>query len=354
MSDPIAELRARIDAVDEQVLQLLNERAGLAHRIGELKGGAPVYRPEREAQVLRRLQALNPGPLPGAAIVRLFTEVISACRALEQGLTVAFLGPQGTFSEEAALRHFGSAIRPLACASIDEAFRAVEGGQAGFAVVPVENSTEGAVGRSMDLLTTTAARICGEVALPVRQCLMSRVTDWAAIARVYGHAQSLAQCQGWLNAHLPDTERVAVPSNADGAKRAAGDDAGACLGSRAAAALYQLSLLAENIEDHPNNITRFLVLSPRGAAPSGRDKTSLIVSARNRPGAMHDLLGPFARHGVSMTRLESRPSRQGLWEYLFFVDVDGHENDAPVAAALGELEDRASFLKILGSYPAAV
>lgn len=354
MSDTIPELRARIDAVDEQVLQLLNERARIAHRIGEIKGGAPAYRPEREAQVLRRLQELNAGPLPASAVRHLFTEVISACRALEQDLAVAYLGPRGTFSEEAALRHFGAGVRVIPCASIDDAFRCVESGQAGFAVVPVENSTEGAVGRSMDLLVSTSASICGEVALPVHQCLMGREPDLAAVRRVYGHAQSLGQCRGWLAEHLPGAEQVPVGSNAEGAQRAAGDAAGACLGSATAAPLYELSVLAHSIEDRANNITRFLVLAAESAPASGRDKTSLIVSARNRPGAMHELLEPLARHGVSMTRLESRPSRAGLWEYLFFIDLEGHQTDHALAFALADLQARASFLKILGSYPAAL
>jgi chorismate mutase/prephenate dehydratase len=348
----IAALRRQIDSIDDRILELANERARVARRIGELKGDGPVYRPEREAQVLGRLRERNRGPLPPASVERLFTEIISACRAVEDNLAVAFLGPRGTFSEEAAAKRFGGSVRGLACASIDEVFRQVEAEQVGYGVVPVENSTEGGVGRTLDLLVATTARICGEVLLPVHQCLMSRAGDRGAIARVYAHSQSLAQCHEWLGQNLPDAQRIAVVSNAEAARLAGQEADAASLGSRAGAALYGLHLLAENIEDHPNNTTRFLVLGRDVVRPSGRDKTSLIMAARNRPGAMHELLAPLAQHGVSMTRLESRPSRTGMWEYWFFVDIEGHELDAPVAAALEGLRARAAFLKILGSYPA--
>ena len=352
-AESIESLRGRIDAVDDRILALVNERAGLAARIGELKGGAAVYRPEREAQVLRRLRTANTGPLPGEAVDRLFTEVISACRAVEDALSVAYLGPRGTFSEEAAGKRFGSSVRGVPSASIDEVFRLVEARQVGHGVVPVENSTEGAVGRTLDLLLGTAARICGEVALPVHQCLMSKDADAQSIVRVYAHSQSLSQCQIWLDQHLPKAERVAVVSNAEAARVAAQEAHAGALGSRAAAPLYGLNLLARNIEDHPNNTTRFVVLGHEAVPPSGHDKTSLVMAAANKPGAMHALLGPFAQHGVSMTRLESRPSKTGIWEYVFFVDIEGHESDARVSAALQELRETAAFLKVLGSYPIA-
>jgi chorismate mutase/prephenate dehydratase len=352
-SEDIAQLRRRIDGLDDHILQLVNERARVAQRIGELKGDGPVYRPEREAQVLSRLRSVNPGPLAAESVERLFTEVISACRAVEENLAVAYLGPRGTFSEEAAAKRFGGSVRGVPCASIDEVFRQVEAQQAGYGVVPVENSTEGGVGRTLDLLLGTTARICGEVLLPVHQCLMSRATDRSAIARIYAHSQSLAQCHAWLNENLPDAERSAVVSNAEAARLASQEGQAAALGSRAAAALYELHLLAENIEDNPNNTTRFVVLGRQPVGRSGRDKTSLVVSTRHRPGAMHELLTPLAEHGVSMTRFESRPSRTGMWEYVFFIDVEGHEQDPPVAAALEGLRARAAFLKILGTYPAA-
>jgi chorismate mutase/prephenate dehydratase len=354
VSEEIPALRARIDAIDDQLLKLVSERADLARRIGALKGDGPVYRPEREAEVLRRLKDSNPGPLPAEAVVHLFTEVISACRSLEETMTVAFLGPRGTFSEEAAVKRFGGTLRGVPCGSIDEVFRQVEARQVAFGVVPVENSTDGAVGRTLDLLLATAAKVCGEILLPVHQCLMSRASDRQGIARVYAHSQSLGQCHEWLNQHLPRAERVPVVSNAEAARQASQEEGAAAVGGRAAAALYHLNLLAENIEDNPNNTTRFAVIGYQEVLPSSRDKTSLVMSARNRPGAMHALLEPLARHGVSMTRMESRPSRTGMWEYVFFVDLEGHQRDPAVAAALQELAERASFLKILGSYPAVV
>ncbi|MBM3396502.1 MAG: prephenate dehydratase, partial [Betaproteobacteria bacterium] len=293
------------------------------------------------------------GPLSEQTVRHLFTEVISACRAIEEPLSVGYLGPRGTFSEEAARKQFGASASGVPCGSIDEVFRQVEAQQLRFGVVPVENSTEGAIGRTLDLLVSSTVKLCGEVVLPVHQCLMSAATDRAAVKRILGHAQSLAQCHEWITQNFPQAERVAVVSNAEAARQAAQDATAASLGSRAAAPLFGLQVLAENIEDQPNNTTRFVVLADRDAAPSGRDKTSLIMSGRNQPGTMHALLTPFARHGVSMTRLESRPSRAGLWEYLFFVDVEGHRLDAKVAQALQEVQADAAFLKILGSYPVA-
>jgi chorismate mutase/prephenate dehydratase len=353
VSEDLKKLRDRIDALDERLVTLLSARARLAQRIGRLKRG-PAYRPEREAQVLRRILKLNRGPLADGALARLYSEIMSACRALEDQLSVAYLGPQGTFSQEAAAKHFGGLTRFVPCASIDEVFRQVETGAAGYGVVPVENSTEGAVGRTLDLLLSTTAMICGEVMLPVHQCLMSRVRRAAEVRRVYSHAQSFAQCQGWLARNLPDTERVAVVSNAEAARLAARSRGAAAIGPESAARHYRLGVIARNIEDDPKNTTRFLVLAQHDAAPCGHDKTSLVMSAPNRPGAMHDLLTPFAEHQIDLTKLESRPSRTGLWEYVFFVDFQGHQKDAHAAAALREVRRRASFLKVLGSYPAAV
>jgi len=303
--------------------------------------------------VLRRVRELNKGPLSGAALNRLFTEIMSACRALEDQLAVAYLGPAGTFSEEAVVRHFGSATGSRPHASIDDVFRAVETGAAGYGIVPVENSTEGAVGRTLDLLLNTSARICGEVNLPVRQCLMSNARTRGAIRTVYSHTQSLGQCQQWLARHLPDVERIAVVSNAEAARLASKDRSAAAIASRTAATLYGLKLLAHNIEDDPKNTTRFAVIGAESAAPSGRDKTSLILSTRNVPGAVHDLLTPLAKHGVSMTRLESRPARTGRWEYVFYIDIEGHQLEPRVARALAALGRKAAYLKVLGSYPVA-
>jgi chorismate mutase / prephenate dehydratase len=353
MADPLKSLRKRIDALDSRLLKLLSARARLAQRIGRIKQGS-AYRPEREAQVLRGILAENRGPLPDTALARLFAEVMSACRALEDSMVVAYLGPPGTFSQEAATKHFGGATAMAPCTSIDEVFRQVETGAAGYGVVPVENSTEGAIGRTLDLLLSTPARICGEVMLPIRQCLMSKSGQVSGVGKVYSHTQSLAQCQQWLARHLPQAERIAVVSNAEAARLAARDRRSAAIGPRTAAALYGLKLLARNIEDEARNTTRFLVIAEHDAAPSDKDKTSMILSTRNVPGAIHDLLTPFAAHQVSLTRLESRPSRTGLWEYVFYIDVEGHQADPNVARALEELKAKASFLKNLGSYPAAV
>ena len=352
MADELKQLRSRIDALDQEILKLVSERAAAAHAIGKLKGDGPVYRPEREAQVLRQITGRNPGPLPDQAVTHLFSEIISACRALEDALSVACLGPKGTFSEEAVVKHFGSQTPATLCGSIDEVFRAVEAGSVGYGVVPVENSTEGAVGRTLDNLLSTPLRICGEVVLPVHQNLLSRAATLAGIMRIYSHAQSLAQCSRWLNQNCPRAELVPVASNAEAARMAAEADTAAIAG-RSAAELYGLPVLAANIEDEPNNTTRFAVISRQEVPPSGNDKTSLVMSIRNVPGAIHELLTPLARCGVSMTRLESRPSRTGLWEYVFFVDLEGHQTEDKVARALDEMRGIAVFLKILGSYPVA-
>ncbi len=354
MSDELSKCREQIDAIDDQILQLVSRRARIARAIGALKNGGPIYRPEREAQILRRLVGQNPGPLADEALTAIFRTVMSHCRALEKEIGVAFLGPLGTYSEEAAHKQFGGLSNPVQCASIDEVFQAVESGRADYGVVPVENSTEGAVGRTLDLLLTTGLSICGEVELPVHHCLLAKATDKAALRRVYSHAQSLAQCHEWLNRHLAGVERQAVSSNAEAARLAGVEPGTAAIASLRAGELYGLGVLAQNIEDDPRNTTRFLVLSGHDVAPSGRDKTSLAMSARNAPGAIVQLLMPLAAHGVSMTKLESRPSHLGLWEYVFFVDIEGHRLDAQVAAALREVQQSATFLKVLGSYPLAV
>ncbi|HWH46165.1 MAG TPA: prephenate dehydratase [Burkholderiales bacterium] len=353
MPDELKHLRSRIDALDQQILKLISERAAAAHAIGKLKGDGSVYRPEREAQVLRQIAGDNPGPLPDQAVTHLFTEIISACRALEDAFSVACLGPKGTFSEEAVVKHFGGQAPAMLCGSIDEVFRAVEAGSVGYGVVPVENSTEGAVGHTLDKLLSTPLKICGEVVLPVHQNLLSRVTEKAAIKRIYSHAQSLAQCSRWLNQNCPHAELVPVASNAEAARMAAVQPEAAAVAGRSAAEHYELPVLAANIEDEPTNTTRFAVISRQEVPPSGDDKTSLVMSTRNIPGAIHELLTPLARCGVSMTRLESRPSRTGLWEYVFFVDLEGHQTEEKVARALEQMRGIAAFLKILGSYPVA-
>ena len=362
MSDSLhAELsvvRSQIDDLDAQMLDLLNRRARCAQQVGEIKarhGDAGfIYRPEREAQVLRRLQDLNVGPLSNESVARLFREVMSACLALEHPLSVTFLGPLGSFTGSAAIKHFGHAAKLLPQASIDEVFREVEAGHADYAVAPVENSTEGAVGRTLDLLLNTPLKVCGEVVLRIHQHLMSTADSLDGIKTVYSHAQSLAQCHEWLNRHLPGVPRISVASNSLAAQMAAEQPGTAAIAGEAAAERFNLPLLANSIEDEPNNTTRFVVLGRQDAGPSGKDKTSLIMSAPNRAGALHYLLAPLADMGVSMTRLESRPARHSLWEYVYFVDIDGHRESPTVAAALEELGRRAAWLKVLGSYPAAV
>jgi chorismate mutase/prephenate dehydratase len=354
MSDELKKFREQIDTLDDEMLKLVNRRAALAQQIGHLKEDGTVLRPEREAQVLQRLQANNRGPLSNGAVAQLFTEVMSHCRALEAPLTVAYLGPEGTFTEAAALKRFGSAIQGRSCATIDDVFKAVESGAALYGMVPVENSTEGAVGRTLDLLLNSNLRICGEVMLQVHQCVLSNENDLSVIRKVYSHPQSFGQCQGWLNAHLPHAERITASSNADAARLAAEESYAAAIAGERAAEHFKLKVLAQNIEDDARNTTRFLVLGNRPVAVSGNDKTSLVLSASNRPGAVHDLLAPLAKHGVSMTRLESRPARSGLWEYVFYVDIEGHQDDDRVAAALSELRQVAAFVKVLGSYPVAV
>jgi len=354
MSD-LEKLRGDIDRIDDELAGLLERRAALARRIGELKGGASAYRPERESQILNRV-IRKPGILPPERVAAVFREIISACRGLEEAIGVSFLGPAGTFSEQAVLKHFGAAVEALPVASVDEAFRRCESGGAQFTVVPVENSSEGTVGRTLDLLVATPLRICGEIELRVHQHLLSKEKSIKGVKKLYSHSQSLAQCNGWLGQNLPHAERVPVASNAEAAQRAAQEPGTAAIAGELAAERYGLAALARSIEDDPNNTTRFLVLGNIAPAPTGRDRTSLVMSAENKPGAVHALLTPLAEHRVSMTRIESRPARArtALWEYLFFIDVEGHEKDERVAAALAALRAKAPYLKILGSYPVAV
>ena len=359
MADDIEKLRQDIDRVDDEIAAALERRAALAQRIGALKGGVAAYRPERETQVLRRI-AEKKSVLGAERLAAIFREIISACRGLEESIRVSYLGPEGTFSEQAVRKHFGRSVQALSELSVDDAFRRCESGAAQFTVVPVENSSEGAVGRTLDLLLLTPLRICAEIELRVQQNLLSGQKQLSEIRRVYSHAQSLAQCNGWLAKNLPAAERIPVASNAEAALRASKESGAAAIAGEQAGERYGLQALARSIEDDPSNTTRFLVLGRLDPAPTGRDRTSLVMSAENKPGAVHALLSPLAENKVSMTRIESRPSRLGkqsgssLWEYVFFIDVEGHQKDAPVAQALQALGRRAPFLKILGSYPAAV
>lgn len=358
MSDELIGIRDQIDAVDEKLQYLINERARLAQEVARIKiaaGGDPVfYRPEREAQVLRKVKERNEGPLHAEEMARLFREVMSACLALEQPMTIAFLGPEGTFTQAAALKHFGHSAVTKPLAAIDEVFREVEAGTADYGVVPVENSTEGMINHTLDLLVASPLKICGEVELRVHQNLIGMDINRDNIRRIYSHAQSLAQCREWLDRHLPSVERVEVSSNAEAARMAAKEEGTAAVAGEMAAELYGLTILERSIEDHPNNTTRFLVLGNEDVPPSGDDKTTLLVATKNQPGALFKLLEPLAGNDVSMTRIESRPSKQAMWEYVFFLDIDGHSQDTKVQKALTELRENTSLFRVLGSFPKAV
>lgn len=347
--------RNAIDEIDTSVLKLLNERAVHARAIGELKGTGAVYRPEREAQVLRRIKELNRGPLSDEGVARLFREVMSECLAVERPLTIAYLGPAGTFTQQAAVKHFGHAADTVGCNTVDECMRQAESDQADYAVVPLENSTEGSVGRTLDLLVSSPLRACGEVVLRIHHQLLRNREGLDGVQTVYGHAQALAQCHDWLGKNLPDSiVRVPVSSNAEAARLAAADGSALAVAGITAAEIYSLTVLARNIEDEPNNTTRFLVLGKQDTAPSGRDKTSLLFSTPNRAGAAAELLTPFSEAGISMTKFESRPSKTGLWEYVFFIDIEGHKDDETVRRVLARFAERNVFVKIIGSYPVAV
>jgi chorismate mutase / prephenate dehydratase len=353
-------LRADIDAVDEQLHQLLNQRAKLAQRAGISKhqDGHTVdyYRPEREAEVLRLALERNPGPLRNEEIVRLFREIMSACLAQEEPLKVAFLGPEGTFTQQAVFTHFGHSVRALALSTVDEVFQEVEAGHADFGIVAIENSSEGTITNTLDRFLTSPLHICGEVELRIHHCLMGKMDALPRVLRVCSHSQALAQCRGWLDEHLPEAERVPVASNAEGARRARDEQGSAAIAGETAAEVYGLNILAREIEDRADNATRFLVLGRKLLRPSGADRTTLLLSIGDTqsPGALHRLLEPLARYGISMTRIESRPSRRRKWDYVFFIDIDGHAEDSGVRKALAALKQRASLFRVLGSYPRAV
>lgn len=355
--DKLRKIRERIDALDEQIQALINERAKCAQAVAALKNGgdgATFYRPEREAEILRKVLARNQGPLSGEEMARLFREIMSACLALEQPLRIAYLGPEGTFTQAAAFKHFGHSVQTASLLSIDEVFRDVEAGASHYGVVPVENSTEGVITHTLDMFLNSPLKITGEVQLRIHHNLLGSADAIGAVKRIYSHQQSLAQCRGWLDENLAGVERIAVSSNAEAARLAGQDPQAAAIASREAADIYGLGVLAANIEDEPDNTTRFLVIGREAVPPSGKDKTSLLLSATNKPGALHRLLTPFAQHGISMTRIESRPSRRGVWEYVFFADIEGHVAEPKVAQALDELRAEAAMLKVLGSYPRAI
>ena len=356
----LGEIRARIDAVDARIQELLNERARLAQAVGISKGPAghtvDFYRPEREAEVLRMALERNKGPLRNEEVLRLFREIMSACLAQQEPLKVGFLGPEGTFTQQAVLKHFGHSVRALPLTSIEEVFREVEAGTADFGVVPIENSSEGTVNNTLDMFLTSTLGICGEVELRIHQNLMGRMTSLEQVQRVCAHQQALAQCRSWLAEYMPGVERVPVVSNAEGARRARDEEGTAAIAGIAAAEVYGLNVLVPEIEDRPDNTTRFLVIGRKAFPPSGDDKTTLLVSAAHTdaPGALFRLLQPFADHRISMTSIESRPSRRRKWDYVFFIDLEGHTTVEPLASALAEVKARASLYRVLGSYPKAV
>ena len=353
MTDKLKPLREQIDAIDAQLLELLNQRARVAQAVGHVKAEtmAPVFRPEREAQVLRGVAERNPGPLAGTDVQTIFREIMSSCRALERRVTVAYLGPVGTFSEQAVYQQFGSAVDGLPCASIDDVFRAAEAGSADFGVVPMENSSEGAINRSLDLLLQTTLNISGEVAIQVRHNLMTKSGAMDGVTVICAHEQALAQCRLWLNQHFPALERRAVSSNAEAARMAGEDASVAAIAGQLAGQRYALGVVQAHIQDDPHNRTRFAVVGRLHTAPSGLDQTSLVLAVPNKAGAVYQMLAPLAANGVSMTRFESRPARMGTWEYYFYVDIEGHAQDPAVARTLAELKDNAAFFKVLGSYP---
>jgi chorismate mutase/prephenate dehydratase len=348
-------LRQRIDALDEQILDLLNQRARTALEVGKAKlefdTKDPILKPEREAEVIRRLQSVNQGPFTADAVDAVWSQIISTCRGLESRLTIAYLGPQGSFSEQAALEQFGHAIERLRCNSFDEVFRAVEAGQASAGMVPVENSTEGAVNRTLDLLLNSPLKVLGERSLKIHHCLMTKSGTLDGVTQVLGHPQALAQCQAWLTQHYPNLVRTAASSNGEAARLASQDGSVAAIAGAVAAHAWQLQIVADGIQDDPQNRTRFLAVGKIETLPSSNDKTSIILAVPNRAGAVYDMLAPLADNGVSMTRLESRPARTGQWEYYFYVDLLGHRNDPAVARALDQLKKQVAFFKVLGSYP---
>ena len=356
-TDGLAGLRQQIDALDRQLLEMLNQRAHLAEQVGDIKRaeGSPFFRPDRVAQVLEKIQHLNPGPLKNTHVAAIWREIMSACLALEAPQRVAVLGPIGTFCEQAAIEYFGSAAELIYCNNFDEVFHATAAGTAQYGVVGVENSTEGAVARSLDLFLRTPVHVVGEVSLLVRHNLLRQSPSLQDIEVVLAHPQALGQCQNWLTQHLPNAERRAVSSNAEGARLAATNPAWAGLASERAASQYGLHVVAHAIQDEAYNRTRFaIVCLPQTLATppvSGRDCTSLVVSVANKPGAVHDLLVPLKQNGVSMTRFESRPAKSGQWEYFFYIDLDGHISQPHVAKALSELQNMCAFYKVIGSYP---
>ena len=360
-SPDLDSIRKRINEIDEQLQSLINERARFAQQVGVAKGelGSAVdyYRPEREAEVLRGIVDRNEGPLRNEEMLRLFREIMSACLAQQEPLKIGFLGPEGTFTQTAVFKHFGHSVRALPFHTIDEIFQEVESGVADFGVVPIENSTEGSVNNTLDMFLTSPLKIAGEIELRIEQHLLGKMSGLEKIERICAHEQSLAQCRGWLREYLPHVELIGMSSNAAGARRARDEDGTAAIGPEVAADVYDLKILVNSIEDRSDNSTRFLVVGRNLLAPSGSDKTTILVSTSGTgggAGVLHQLLQPLADHSIVMTFIESRPSRRKNWDYVFFIDIEGHQNSKKIALAVEDLKARARLLKVLGSYPNAV
>ncbi len=366
--DLLTRLRQNIDAVDCEIHTLINDRAKLAQQVATVKkeqvavnndnstAKDPIfYRPEREAQVLKAVMARNTGPIADEKMARLFREIMSVCLDLEAPQRIAFLGPLGTFTHAAALKHFGKAADTMPLNTITDVFREVEAGTAMYGVVPVENSSEGVVNHTLDGFLSSNLKIIGEVELPIHQnFLVAEHTKLDGISRIYSHQQSLAQCRHWLDVNYPNVERVAVSSNGEAARRLKNEWHSAAIAGDVAVAEYDLHKLYTNIEDNPNNTTRFLIIGHEAIAPSGQDKTSIVVSAHDKAGALIEILKPLSYHGVSMTSIETRPERPNKWAYVFFIDMVGHIQDANVSAAIADIRPLVKDVRILGSYPKAV
>ncbi|PID63552.1 MAG: prephenate dehydratase [Gammaproteobacteria bacterium] len=357
-NEGLSQFRDEIDNIDAQVLDLLSRRAECAKEIGKIKQSqtvaVPFYRPEREKAVLERLMQLNKGPLPDKEIHRLFREVMSACLALEMPMDIAYLGPEGTFTQAAVLKQFGHSVNTVAMRTIPDVFKAVQSENAHFGIVPIENSTEGVVTHTLDMLLKSKLKICGEILLRIQHNLLSKVDNINDVKVIYAHEQALAQCRHWINRYLPDAECKAVYSNGAAADLAVKEAGAAAIAGQMASDFYNLPIIAAGIEDEDNNTTRFLVLGKQELEPTGNDKTSLVVSSNNHPGLLHQLLAPIARHNINMTRLESRPAKQGIWEYVFFIDIEGHRQQENIKVLLEEMEEIATLFKVLGSYPAGM
>ena len=354
----LSSVRLKIDALDAKIQTLISDRARLASAVRESKGqldnAVDYYRPEREAEVLRAVRERNEGPISDAEMLRLFREIMSVCMAQQEPLKIAYLGPEGTFTQQAVHRHFGHSVQALGVTCINDVFLQVETTEADFGVVPVENSNQGIVSHTLDRFVESDLKICGEIEMAIHHNLLSQSTSLAGIERVYSHQQSLSQCKAWIRQHLPTAECIAVSSNAEAARRVRHSPDAAAISSKSAAEIYGVPVLFARIEDQPDNATRFLVIGRQLLAPSGDDKTSLLLAGDEGPGALHTLLSPLARHSLNMSRIESRPASAARWSYVFFIDVDGHAETEPLKSALKEMQTQTSLTRVLGSYPKAI